>query len=130
LFVGLVSMQPGAFLATFVVVGYDHRVLVEHRGLETAVGADERAGLFAEAREDGIEQEREEHHKGQPDEVIAWVVGLDGEELIAADDVGEEGVADYERQAEEDGVLERLLEYLPRVPRSGVESVARENRLR
>ena len=47
---GLAAVKRGAFLAAFVVVGHDHGILVEHGGLEAAIGTDEGAGLHPEAR--------------------------------------------------------------------------------
>lgn len=102
-------MQRGAGFAAFVVIGDDHGVFVEHGGLEAAVGADEGAGLFAEAREDRVEHEGEEDHEREADDVLARVVADDAEELVAADDVAQEGVADDEGEAEEYGVFAEFL---------------------
>ena len=68
---GLAAAQRAALLAALVVVGDDDGVLVEQRGLEPAVGADERAGLLAEPREDGVEHQREQDHDRQPVQVLA-----------------------------------------------------------
>src|SRR5205085_1850614 len=110
--------QRAALLSALVVVGHDHRVLVQQRGLEAAVGTDKGAGLLTEAREDAVEQERKKRHEDEAGQMMARVVELDGQQLAAADDVGEQGVADDERQAEEDDLLEQLLEDLARAPRS------------
>ena len=63
-------MQLAALFAAFVIVGDDDRVFIEQRGLKPAVGTDERAGLLAEAREDGVEQQREQDHERQPGEMM------------------------------------------------------------
>ena len=99
---GLVPLQLAALLAAFVVVGHHHRVLVEHRGLQPAIRTDERAGLFAETRKDGEEQQREENHERQAGDVLARIVGNDRDERVDADDVGQQRVADNEGQREED----------------------------
>src|ERR1051326_3873296 len=60
---GRLAAAPGAaFLATFMVVGDHEGIFIEHDGLETAVGTDEGAGLFAEAGKDGVEDQGEQDH--------------------------------------------------------------------
>ena len=54
----LAALQPPALFAALVIIGDDHRVLIEHRGLQPAIRTDVRAGLLAEAREDGEKHER------------------------------------------------------------------------
>ena len=60
---GFVAMQGAAFLAALVIVGDDDGVFVEQCGLQAAIRADERAGLFAEAGEDAVEEQREQAHE-------------------------------------------------------------------
>src|SRR6185369_11081144 len=58
LFEGLTIAQRPALFAAFKVVRDDNAVLVEQRGLQAAVRANEGAGLFTEAGENGIKQQR------------------------------------------------------------------------
>ncbi len=116
-----VPLQLAALLAAFVVVGHHHRVFVEHRGLQPAVRTDVRTRLLAKAREDGEEQQREQHHERQAGDVMARIIGDDRDERVAADDVGEQRVADNEGQHEEDAELEGFLRELPGRPWRGGE---------
>ena len=50
--------------------------------------------------------------KAEPDEVVARVVGDDPDQAVAADDVGQEGVADEERKGEEEQCLPSFLQQL------------------
>ena len=88
-----------------MVVGHDHGVLVDQRRHEPSVGADEGAGLFPEAGEYPIEQQGESDHESQADKVVARIVDDDVGQLLPADDVAEERVADEQREAEEDDVF-------------------------
>src|SRR5205085_6718190 len=67
-FDGLPSLQRATLLAAFVVVGHDQSVFIHRGGHETAVRTNERAGLLAEPREDGVEEERKCSHESQTDE--------------------------------------------------------------
>jgi hypothetical protein len=49
LVVSLIAMERAALFAPPVVVSDNHRVFVEHRALQAAVGTDEGAGLLAES---------------------------------------------------------------------------------
>ena len=89
---GLPRRQRAALLAALVVVGHHDGVLVQQRGLQAAVRADERAGLLAEPGEDGVEHQREQHHGRQPLQVLRRAVGHDLEQLLGADDVGQQRV--------------------------------------
>src|SRR6266542_1495272 len=90
------AMEWTALLAAFEIVSHDHRVFVPHRRLQATVGADERASLFTEAREDRVEQQREQSHERQPDEMVQRVIRNEVDESVAADDVAQERVPDQE----------------------------------
>ena len=52
------SAKFAPLFTALVIVGYNHRVLIEHRGLHTAVGADEGASLLAKPCENREENQR------------------------------------------------------------------------
>src|SRR5262245_17426297 len=72
-----IGLEFAALLTALVVVGHDHRILVQHRGLQTAIRTNERAGLLTETRENGEEQQREQNHEYQSSDMIAWIVRND-----------------------------------------------------
>ncbi len=94
-----------ARFAPLVVIGNDHGVAVEQYALQTAIGADDGAGLLPEESIHGIKDAGEDEQGRETAKMPVDGFGDDLTQFANADDIGKEGVGDEKGDQEEDQVF-------------------------
>src|ERR1019366_4607029 len=119
------ALDRGAFFAARVIVGDDDGILIQQKGLQAAIRTNEGASLFAKPGKDSVKQNCESDHESQAGDVLRRRVGDDLAELLPADDIAQQNVADEERERKKNAVLGNLLENFPSGPRRTVQLALR-----